>query len=65
MSCKESFGGSFGDTVRKRELELWSEKLLDVRALDVVGLLNLDNFEDLSTKSVYCSEKSLRMERHT
>ncbi len=47
MSCKESFGGSFGDTVGERERELWSEELLDVWALDVVGLLELDNFEDL------------------
>lgn len=29
------------------EFEVLAEKLLDVRALDVVGGLELDNFEDL------------------
>ncbi len=47
MSCKKSFRGSFGDTVRERKLELRGEELLDVWALDVVGLLELDNFENL------------------
>jgi hypothetical protein len=35
------------DTVRKREFEVLGEELLDVWALDVVGLLELDNLEDL------------------
>jgi hypothetical protein len=33
--------------VRKRELEVLGEELLDVWAFNVIGLLELDNFEDL------------------
>lgn len=33
--------------VRKRKLEVLGEELLDVWAADVVGLLNLDDLEDL------------------
>jgi hypothetical protein len=33
--------------VRKRELEVLGEELLDVGALDVVGLLKFNNLEDL------------------
>ena len=33
--------------MRKRELEVLGEELLDVWALDVVGLLELNNLEDL------------------
>jgi hypothetical protein len=35
------------DTVSQRELELGDKELLDVWAADVLGLLNLDNAEDL------------------
>jgi hypothetical protein len=38
--------------VRKRELEVLAEELLDVGALDVVGLLKLDNLEDLAGLSM-------------
>jgi hypothetical protein len=38
---------SLGNTVRKREFEVLGKKLLDVWALDVVGLLNLDDLENL------------------
>ncbi len=34
--------------MRKRELEVLGKELLDVRALDVVGLLEFDNLEDLN-----------------
>jgi len=34
--------------VRKRELEVLGEELLDVWALDVVGLLELNNLEDVN-----------------
>ena len=37
-----------GDTVRKRELEVWCEELLDIWATDIGGLLDLANLEDLS-----------------
>jgi hypothetical protein len=33
--------------VRKRELKVLGEELLDVWALNVIGLLELDNLEDL------------------
>ena len=33
--------------MRERELELGDHQLLDVRAADVIGLLNLDNAENL------------------
>ena len=36
-----------GSAVRQRELEVLGGELLDVRALDVVGLLELDDAEDL------------------
>lgn len=35
------------DTVGKRELEVGGQQLLDVGAADVVGLLNLNDLEDL------------------
>ena len=47
MGRKKSFRGSLGDTVREREFEVLGEELLDVWALDVVGLLELNHFEDL------------------
>ena len=33
--------------MRKREFEVLGEELLDVGALDVVGLLEFNNFENL------------------
>lgn len=36
-----------GDTVGQREAEVLAEELLDVRTLDIVGLLELDDTEDL------------------
>jgi hypothetical protein len=33
--------------VGQREREALGDELLDVRALDIIGLLNLDNTEDL------------------
>jgi hypothetical protein len=44
----EQLGAScLGNAVRKREFEVLGEKLLDVRALDVVGLLKLNDLENL------------------
>jgi hypothetical protein len=34
-------------SVRQRELEVFGDELLDVRSPDVLGLLNLDDLEDL------------------
>jgi hypothetical protein len=39
--------GLLVDTVGERELEALGEELLDVRAADVLGLLNFDDLEDL------------------
>lgn len=36
----------------ERELEILDEELLDVRAADVSGLLNLDDLEDLGARLV-------------
>lgn len=36
--------------MRKREFEVLGKKLLDVGALDIVGLLELDDLEDLLGK---------------
>jgi hypothetical protein len=33
--------------VRKREFEVFGKELLDIRALDVVGLLEFNDLEDL------------------
>lgn len=38
----------------KRESEILGDELLDVRALDVVGLLDLDNAEDLRVHVSEC-----------
>lgn len=42
-----ALGDSLGDTVRKREFEILAEKLLDIGTLDIIGLLDLDDPEDL------------------
>lgn len=47
MGSEDLLAGSLGDAVRKRELEVLGEELLDVWAADVLGLLDLDNLEDL------------------
>lgn len=36
------------DAVGQRELEVLGEELLDVWSAEVIGLLNLNNLEDLS-----------------
>ena len=41
--------------VRQRELEILGEELLDVRAADVLGVVDLNDLQDL-----YC-EKPIRM----
>lgn len=42
-----------GDAVGERELEARDEELPDVGAADVLGLLDLNNAEDLSSKRQY------------
>ena len=62
MSREKGFGGSLGYTVREREFEVFGEELLDVWALDVVGLLELNYFENLSPTLVgrigLCGERA-------
>lgn len=47
MSGEDLLAGGLGDTVGQRELEVLGEELLDVRAADLVGLLDLDDLDDL------------------
>lgn len=47
--CGEDLGaGCLGDAVRKREFEVLGKELLDVWALDIFGLLDLNNLENLN-----------------
>ena len=39
-----------GATVRERELELGSEELLDIRAVDILGFLDLNDSDDLRNR---------------
>ena len=52
MSGEQSLAGGLGHTVRKRKFEVLGEQLFDVRALDIIGLLKLDDFEDLWSQSM-------------
>lgn len=52
MRGEYSLAGSLGHTVRKREFEILGEQLFDVGALDIIGLLELDNLEDLWCQSM-------------
>ena len=47
MSSEDLLGRCLGNTVGEREADALLEQLLEVRALDVGGLLNLNNLEDL------------------
>ena len=38
--------------MRERELKVLGEELLDIRTSDVIGLLDLDNFEDLCSQTI-------------
>jgi len=44
--------GRLGNAMRKGESQALGEELLDVRALNVVGLLELNNLENLFALSV-------------
>jgi hypothetical protein len=50
--------------MRKREFEVLGEELLDVWSLDVVGLLEFNNLENLQT-SVSIGFRYLPEVRHT
>ena len=47
MGSEDLLANGLGDTVGKGELEVLGEELLDVGAADVLGLLNLDDLDDL------------------
>lgn len=52
MSGEQSLAGGLGHTMRQREFEVLGEQLFDVRALDIIGLLKLNDFEDLWSQSM-------------
>ena len=47
LRAEDLLGADSRDAVGQGESELLGDELLDVGALDVLGLLNLDNAEDL------------------
>lgn len=47
MGSEDLLASGLGDTVGKGELEVLGEELLDVGAADVLGLLDLDDLDDL------------------
>ena len=47
MGREDLLAGGLGDTVGKGELEALGEELLDVGAADILGLLDLDDLDDL------------------
>lgn len=47
MGSEDLLAGSLGNAVGKGELEVLAEELLDVGAADVLGLLDLDDLDDL------------------
>lgn len=49
---EQLLGADLGNTVGERELEVLGDELLDVGALDVGGLLNLNDTENLIRLSV-------------
>lgn len=49
----------------KRELEFRGEELLDVRALDIVGLLDLNDLEDLQTHLSLYMDSGIKRETRT
>ena len=48
LGAEDLLGRSLGDTVRQGEAQVLGDQLLDVGALDLIGLLQLDNSQDLS-----------------
>jgi len=48
LGGKDLAADTGGETVGKRELEFWGEELLDVWALDIVGLLDHGDPEDVN-----------------
>lgn len=55
LRAEDLLVADLGDTVGEREGEFLGDELLDVGALDVLGLLKLDNLEDLWWGSVKVS----------
>ena len=47
LSDKDLSAGCLGNAVRKWEFEVFGEELLNVGALHIFGLLELDNLENL------------------
>jgi hypothetical protein len=53
VRSEDLLGRCLGNTVGEGEADALLEELLEVRALDVGGLLNLNNLEDLLKESAY------------
>lgn len=54
LGSEDLLAGGLGDAVWKWELEVLGKELLDVWALDILGLLKLDNLENLNCALVHC-----------
>lgn len=52
LRAEQLLGAGLGDAVGERELQVLGNQLLDVGALDVGGLLDLNNTEDLGKLSI-------------
>ena len=50
MSDEDFLGGGFGDTMWKREFEVLAEELLDIGPLNIISLLDFDDFEYLHSQ---------------
>lgn len=60
MRSEDLLAAGLCDAVRKGEAELLSQQLLDVRASDVLGLLNLNHLQDLKLVSS-CTLRTTRI----
>lgn len=47
MRREELLACAFGNAMWKREFEIFDKKLLQVRSLDIGGLLDFDHFKNL------------------
>lgn len=58
VRSEDLLAAGLGDAVGKGELEVRGQQLLDVRASDVLGLLNLNNLQDLPLVSKFPSNQN-------
>ena len=55
VSSEDLLVRGFGDTMWEREFKVLSEELFDIRALDIIGLLDFDDSENLRQFALACS----------